>query len=328
MTLRRLIVLAAAILPPVLTAMAARAEVAPAAKATTRVVPPPTAPQPNAVPANADLAYGAYQRGLYVTAFREATARLDRDRSDAAAMTLIGELFNQGLGVRQDTREAAEWYRLAARQGDAHAMASLGLMAIDGRGVPKDAAAGRDWLEKAAARAEPSAAYNLALILLANGGEAGIDRAAGLLKIAASAEIGDAQHDLGVLYARGQGVAKSPEEAVRWYARAARNGSISGEVEYAIALFNGDGVAKSEPIAARYFRRAAIRGNAIAQNRLARLYATGRGVPRNLTEAAAWHLVAAGQGLSDTWLDGALRDLSGQDRTRAEQLAADRAGTL
>ncbi len=320
MNLRRLALLATLALTPI----AAQAEVMPTGRATTRVVPPPTVP----VPANADLAYGAYQRGLYVTAFREATARLDRDKSDAAAMTLIGELFNQGLGVKQDAREAAEWYRLAAKQGDAHAMASLGLMAVDGRGVPKDPAAGRDWLEKAAAKGEASAAYNLALILLSGGGEPAIDRAASLLRLAASAEIGDAQHDLGVLYARGQGVAKDPEEAVRWYARAARNGSIAGEVEYAIALFNGDGVAKSEPIAARYFRRAAIRGNAIAQNRLARLYATGRGVPRNLTEAAAWHLVAAGQGLPDAWLDGALRDLSGQDRTRAEQLAADRAGTL
>lgn len=327
MNLRRLVVALGTIaLAPLLMEIPARAEVAPAARASTRTVPSPTAS--SSLPANVDLAYGAYQRGLYVTAFREATARLDRDRSDAPAMTLIGELFNQGLGVKQDTREAAEWYRLAAKQGDAHAMASLGLMAIDGRGVPKDSVAGRDWLEKAAARAEPSAAYNLALILLGTGGEAAIDRAASLLKVAASAEIGDAQHDLGVLYSRGQGVAKSPEEAVRWYARAARNGSIAGEVEYAIALFNGEGVAKSEPIAARYFRRAAIRGNAIAQNRLARLYATGRGVPRNLTEAAAWHLVAAGQGLSDAWLDGALRDLSGQDRTRAEQLAADRAGTL
>lgn len=326
MNLRPLAVLAVLALAPTV----ARADLAPAVNPATRVVPAPTAPKPspNPVPANQDLAYGAYQRGLYVTAFREATARLDRDKSDAAAMTLIGELFNQGLGVRQDVREAAEWYRLAAKQGDAHAMASLGLMAIDGRGVPKDPVAGRDWLEQAAARAEPSAAYNLALGLLSGGGGAGIERAASLLKIAASAEIGDAQHDLGVLYARGQGVPKDLEEAVRWYARSARNGSIAGEVEYAIALFNGEGVAKSEPIAARYFRRAAIRGNAIAQNRLARLYATGRGVPRNLTEAAAWHLVAAGQGLSDPWLDGALRDLSGQDRTRAEQLAADRAGTL
>ena len=56
------------------------------------------------------------------------------------------------------------------------------------------------------------------------------------------------------------------------------------------------------------------------------LYVTGRGVPRNLIEAAAWHLVASGQGLGDAWLDGQLKDMPAADRTRAEQLAAERAG--
>ena len=69
-----------------------------------------------------DLAYGAYQRGLYITALREATARLERNREDAAAMTLLGELYNQGLGVAADPAKAMEWYRLAAQRGDPHAL--------------------------------------------------------------------------------------------------------------------------------------------------------------------------------------------------------------
>jgi TPR repeat protein len=67
-----------------------------------------------------------------------------------------------------------------------------------------------------------------------------------------------------------------------------------------------------------------MRGNAIAQNRLARLYASGRGVPQNRVEAAAWHLAAAAQGLADPWLDGALRELSADERARSERLAAER----
>jgi TPR repeat protein len=295
---------------------------------------PPSPPKPAAAaptkPAEPtdpklDLAYGAYQRGLYVTAFQQATARLARDQNDAAAMTLLGELFNQGLGVREDPSQAAQWYRLAAQRGEPRAMASLAIMAADGRGMKKDPAQARDWLEKAAAKGEPTACYNLALLLL-NGSNADVTRAAALMRNAAAAEIGDAQHGLGVLYSRGDLLPKDPAEAARWFLRAAKNGNIAGAVEYAIALFNGDGVPKNEPLAARYFRRAAAQGNAIAQNRLARLYATGRGVPRNLVEAAAWHLVASGQGLTDGWLDTTLRDLPAQDRTRAEQLATERAG--
>jgi hypothetical protein len=52
----------------------------------------------------------------------------------------------------------------------------------------------------------------------------------------------------------------------------------------------------------------------------------GRGVPANKVEAGAWHLLAAAQGLADTWLDDALKDLKPDERTRAERLAAERSG--
>ncbi|WP_410055041.1 tetratricopeptide repeat protein, partial [Microvirga sp. Mcv34] len=119
---------------------------------------------------------------------------------------------------------------------------------------------------------------------------------------------------------------RNSSEAARLFERAARNGSSVGEVEYAILLFNGDGVPVSESQAARYFRRAAAKGNAIAQNRLARLLVAGRGVPANKVDGAAWHILAAAQGLADPWLDEAFKELSTEDRKRAEKLAAERLG--
>lgn len=272
-----------------------------------------------------DAAFGAYQRGQYTTAFREATKRIAADPKDSAAMTLLGELYNQGLGVKQDAVKAAEWYRLAAAQGDFHAMASLGLMSIDGRGGPKDMKAGRRWLEQAAEKGDPTAAYNLALILLGTGKEDDQARAAILFRKAADGEIGAAQHDLGVLYLQGRGVPKDPAQAAEWFRKAADNGDLAGEVEFAILLFNGTGVPKDEARAARYFLHAASRGNAIAQNRVSRLYAVGRGIGKNPVEAAAWNLAAAAQGLSDAWLDQNLTGLSAEERGRAERLAAERA---
>lgn len=294
------------------------------------------APEPSPAPAPAeaaparqpDLAYGAYQRGLYLSAVREATARLERDPNDAPAMTLLGELHNQGLGIREDAVKAAEWYRLAAARGDANAMYSLGLMAVDGRGMERDPARGKDWLEKAAAKRQPAASYNLALLLLTTGDNADLARAVELMRVAAEAEIADAQHGLGVMYLRGRGVTRDPAEAARWFFKGLNNGSNAAQVEYAILLFNGDGVPADETLAARYFRQAAHRGNAIAQNRVARLYAAGRGVPKNLVESAAWHLAASAQGLADGWLDQALRGLTPDERSRAERLAAERSGAL
>ncbi|HMO31086.1 tetratricopeptide repeat protein [Enterovirga sp.] len=302
----------------------------PALAAPKKHAPEKPASKPAAAPAKPapkpDLAYGAYQRGLYVTAFREADARLRADPSDAAAMTLIGELYSQGLGVKQDPADAAAWYRLAAARGSAHAMAALGMMSIEGRGMPRDARAAREWLEKAAAKKEPLASYNLALVLLDRGSDEDIARAGKLLAVAAEAEIADAQHSLGVMYARGLGgLAQDKAAAARLYMRAAYNGSMAGEVEYAIALFNGEGVPKDERLAVRHFLHAAARGNAIAQNRTARLYVLGRGVGRNLVEALAWHLMAKKQGLADPWLDEQLKDVSAADRATAARRAEDRA---
>ena len=65
----------------------------------------PVAGAPQATPAGADLAYGAYQRGYFLTAFLEATKRVDKD-GDRRAMTLLGELYAQGLGVPSSDKKA------------------------------------------------------------------------------------------------------------------------------------------------------------------------------------------------------------------------------
>jgi len=81
-----------------------------------------------------DLAFGAYQRGLYQTAFQEAMKRIDADKHDAAAMTLVAALLEQGAGAAQNTAEAMRWYTLAASEGDKNAQFALGLAYLTGKG--------------------------------------------------------------------------------------------------------------------------------------------------------------------------------------------------
>src|SRR6266851_6231016 len=47
---------------------------------------------------DADLAYGAFQRGFYMTAFATATRRVE-EKNDVKAMTLLGELYANGFGI-------------------------------------------------------------------------------------------------------------------------------------------------------------------------------------------------------------------------------------
>lgn len=274
--------------------------------------------------AEPDLAYGAYQAGHYRRALRGATDRLAKDGTDTAAMTLTAEIYRLGLGVRADARIAAEWYRLAADKGDAHAMNALSLAYFAGQGVPRDTGKGEEWLRKAAALRQPQACYNLALALLGSNNDENLPQAIDLLRIAAEAEIGDAQHALAALMKQGRGLPADIDGAADMMRRAANNGSLAGIVELAIMTFNGEGTGRDEQAARQLFTRAAVRGNAIAQNRLARLLAAGRGGPVNLVEAASWHLAARVQGLGDAGLDLIYEGLSPEDRARAQALASDR----
>ena len=196
-----------------------------------------------------------------------------RNTGDAAAMTLLGELYNQGLGVASRSRRRPP-NGTASRRSAAtpHALASLGLMALDGRGMAKNQAQGRAWLEEAAAKGEPvgllqprpAPAHQRQPTRICNGPSSCCGRPR-------RRRSPDAQHALGVLYLKGRGVARERAGGRPPVRARGRNGSSVGEVEYAILLFNGDGVPANEAQAARYFRRAAAKGNAIAQNRLARL---------------------------------------------------------
>ena len=63
-----------------------------------------------------DAAFGAFQRGLYLTALDLALPRAEK--GDAAAQTLVAEIYARGLGVRRDDKKAAELYEKAAAQDD------------------------------------------------------------------------------------------------------------------------------------------------------------------------------------------------------------------
>ena len=44
-------------------------------------------------------------------------------------------MYDNGLGVPQDYKEAVKWYRLSAEQGHASAQINLGNMYAEGQGV-------------------------------------------------------------------------------------------------------------------------------------------------------------------------------------------------
>ena len=285
---------------------------------------PPAGPPTAADRPPPDVAFADYQRGYFLTALREALKRVADNSKDAAAMTLIGEIYSDGYAVPRNESEAAHWFRVASGLGDREAAFALGTLLLGGApGVPEDHAGAKAQFEIAAAKGQAGALYNLGVMALADkaaGGFPDFAAAATDFRRAAEAGYGDGAYSYGVLLREGKGVPLDISESARWLKRAADAGVVAGQVEYAIMLFNGVGVARDEAGAAKLLLRAAARNNAIAENRLAHLYVSGRGVPKDLVEAATWNRFAKAAGIDDADLDAATADLTPEENKRVDEL--------
>lgn len=113
-----------------------------------------------------------------------------------------------------------------------------------------------------------------------------------------AADQGDAvaQRLLAERYEAGDGVAKDPGEAARYYARAAMAGDPSSLNRLGEWLEGGYRMAADPEAATRLYLEAAGQGFVPAQLNLGRCYQNGIGVAANPGEAAKWNRAAADQG--------------------------------
>ena len=119
--------------------------------------------------------------------------------------------------------------------------------------------------------------------------------------LTAMAEAGNAaaQYNLGVMYAKGQGVSQDYAAAAGWFRKAADQGYADAQNNLGVMYDNGTGVAQDYAAAVSWYRKAADQGYAFAQFELGKMYAKGQGVPQNNAVAAGWFQTAADQGLVD-----------------------------
>ena len=106
----------------------------------------------------------------------------------------------------------------------------------------------------------------------------------------------DAQCNLGFCYAKGDGVAKDEAEAVKWFRKAAEQGDAQAQCNLGAAYYSGQGVAKDVEEAGKWTRKAAEQGNSLAQLKLGLGYEDGVGVAKDYGEAVKWYRKAAEQG--------------------------------
>lgn len=268
-----------------------------------------------------DAAYGAFQRGLYMTALNLALPRAEA--GDPAAQTLAAEILSRGLGVARDEAQAAIWYQRAAEQGVPEAQFQYALLLLDGRFVTRDVQGAYALMEAAAEAGNRLAQFNLAqLIVDREPGETGMMKAADYYERAAHAGLADAQYAMAQILANGAGGRGVDEKAAReWLLLAARQNYDTAQLDLAIWLVEGRGGERDLEGGFGWMKRAAETGNVAAQNRLAKLYMGGIGVEPDPIEAAAWYFVARRAGLSDPVMDDFLRGLTDEEQKQALERA-------
>jgi len=133
-----------------------------------------------------------------------------------------------------------------------------------------------------------------------------------------------AQHNLGVRYTNGQGVPQDYKQAVYWYSKAAEQGVAVAQNNLGVMYLNGQGAPQDYKQAVYWFAKAAEQGYARAQNSLGGMYLNGQGVTQNYKLGYIWSSLAAAQGNKNAQhiRDLGVRKLTPQQLAEAQELAA------
>ena len=289
-----------------------------------RILPAPTlVPLPPGIYSNPtpEKAYSAFQRGYYLTAM-ELALPLAGD-GNAAAQTLVAELFAEGFAVPRDMEQASFWYAQGAAGGDTVAQFKYALMLLSGRHAEANPERGRELMKLAADSGHAMAAFNYGQILVDQmPGEPGLIAALPYFEQAAEAGLADAQYALSQIYINAQGIDEEKRKSARsWLARAARAGYDTAQLDLAIWLVDGVGGETDYDAGFEWMRRSANRGNVIAQNRLAHLYINAIGTRPDPVEAGKWYVLSRRAGLNDAALDDFFQGLTDEEQRKAIEAA-------
>lgn len=220
------------------------------------------------------------------------------DDEDAAAMGLLGIAYLNGTGTAPDPVVGVMWLHGAIdKQRDAAAMNALGAAYEEGHGVRRSRRWARHWyLAAATEKGHAEAMRNLGRLAREAGTDSTERQALAWFEKAARAGSMDAMVDLGVMHEQGQPAIRDTAAALRWYGAAARAGSPRGQFALGRVYENGIGVARSYAQARAWYRRAAEAGSVDAMNNLGVLYQNGWGGPADHAEAERWLRLAAAAG--------------------------------
>lgn len=140
------------------------------------------------LPAWAGLLEGvaAYETNNLPLALKE--FRSGAETNDVNCQYNLALMYEQGIGVAKDEKEARTWYRKAAELGNSNAQFNLGVLYENGRGGEVDFAQANQWYRRAAVQGDALAIGNLGMLYLRGDGVK-VDKIAGVALLLRSATL-------------------------------------------------------------------------------------------------------------------------------------------
>lgn len=231
-------------------------------------------------------------------------------KGDAVAQNEVGGWYYRGRHVKQNYKEALQWWAKAAQQGNVQAIGNMGLCYQTGHGIEADSLKATKLYKRSIK--EGNQALFEQNVKLANNGSVfsnmlvascyregigvpkDVNKAAPFLIAAANKNCVTAQRELALIYLN----SKKSKEALDWFKKGADNGDLSCTYYYGKMLAEGIGVQADPKGGANYLLQAAEAGFPQAMYAVGNCYLNGDGLTKNAEQAVKWYKQAAGKDVS------------------------------
>ncbi len=228
---------------------------------------------------------------------------------NAAAQNTVGLWYYVGKdSVKQDYKQALQWWARAAKQDNADAIGNMAMCYQLGRGTERDSAMAVKLYESAIKKGNKgvipqheqladkgkvfSSLFLRDCYLKGIGVDKSPQKATEYLEKAAKVGHEDSQYMLALQLLNG----KQPEKAAGWFKRAASQGNVGATYYYGNMLHKGTGVKEDKKSGMALLRQAAAKDFAMANYQLGLIYRDGDDVERDAAKAFSYMKKAASQG--------------------------------
>ena len=225
------------------------------------------------------------------------------ENGDAIAQHKLGLKYYDGIDVKKNKEKAIEWIKKSAALDYLPAFVSMGKLwengAFFGEENPKNAA---NWYKRAARKGFADAMFCLALLYdkeKLGKGESSKRLAMGYYKEAANMDHPQALYNLALFYDTNDEATRDVGQAVQLYRKSAHLGYALAQLQVGLFYESGKILPKNDTFASAWYSKAAMQGLSEAQYLLAGMYQKGQGVPKDFKKAIQLYKASANQGFVD-----------------------------